>query len=284
MELNPFDPLFRIPFLAGLLAALALSLLGAFLRLREEWLAALGLAHLAAGGGLAGMAVGLPVAAGGAVAGIAAASAKALLGSRGNTAYALMILLGWSLTLLLAANSRLGESLAHALVDGQLYFAGAWELIGLAVLVLATALTLPWLARRLLRARFFPLYERANRLPAWRWHLVFDLLVAIGIALGTATMGLMAAFACAFVPAWLAFRGAGSWRQTLILAPVFGGLAYLAAFLLALAWDQPFGPVMVAVLLFEAPLVLGGFRLRGRVRGGVAAGKKPSERRLDPGQ
>lgn len=267
MELNPFDPLFRTPFLAGLLAAAVLSLLGAFLRLREEWLAALGLAHLAAAGGLAGMAVGLPVMAGSTAAGIGAASAKALFGSRGNTAYAVMILLGWSLTLLLAANSPLGESLAHALVDGQLYFAGARELIGLVALTLVTALTLPWLARRLLRARFFPMYERANRLPAWRWHLAFDLLAALGIALGTATMGLMAAFACAFVPAWLAFRLADSWRQTLVLAPVLGVLAYIAAFLLALGLDQPFGPVMVAVLLLEAALATGAMAVReGRSR------------------
>lgn len=263
MDLNPFDPLFRIPFLAGLLAAAVLSLLGAFLRLREEWLAALGLAHLAAAGALAGMAAALPVMAGSAIAGIGAASAKALLGSRGNTAYAVMILLGWSLTLLLAANSPLGESLAHALVDGQLYFAGVREVMGLLVLAVATVLTLPWLGRRLLRARFFPLYERANALPAWRWHLGFDLLVALGIALGTATMGLMAAFACAFVPAWLAFRLAGSWRQTLILAPVLGVLAYVSAFLLALGLDQPFGPVMVAALLLEAALIRGGAALGG---------------------
>ena len=36
------DPLFRIPFLVGLLVSIVLPLMGALLRLREEWLAALG--------------------------------------------------------------------------------------------------------------------------------------------------------------------------------------------------------------------------------------------------
>lgn len=266
MDLSPFDPLFRLPFAAGLLAVLALSVLGVFLRLREEWLAALGLAHIAAAGGLAGMALGLPLVFGSPLAAALGAAVKALFGSRGNTAYALMILFGWSLSLLLAANTPLGESLAHALVDGQLYFAGGRELLGLGILAALASVALPGLGRRLLRARFFPLYERANRLRAWRWHLGFDLLVAVAIALGTATMGLMAAFACAFVPAWLAFRVAGSWRQAQALALLFGAAAYLAAFLVALRLDQPFGPVMVAVLLLEAPLVLAFVALRRALR------------------
>lgn len=37
------DPLFRVPFANGLLLALLLPLLGAYVRLRNEWLAALGL-------------------------------------------------------------------------------------------------------------------------------------------------------------------------------------------------------------------------------------------------
>ncbi|MBA1146282.1 ABC transporter, partial [Ectothiorhodospiraceae bacterium WFHF3C12] len=44
------DPLFRVPLAAGLLLAAALPPLGALLRLRGEWLAALGLAHVSAAG------------------------------------------------------------------------------------------------------------------------------------------------------------------------------------------------------------------------------------------
>ena len=243
------DPLFRLPLANGLLVALVLPLLGNLLRLREEWLAALGLAHLSAAGTLAGMGLNLPSVVGGPLAAAGGALAKALAGARGNTAYAVMILLGWSATLVLAANTALGESLAHALVDGQLYFSGWPELIGLAALAAVTLATLRPLMARLIRAHFFPEHERANRLPAWRWHLGFDVLVAAGMALGTATVGLMGAFALAFLPAWAAFARAGSWRAGLAWSVGLGVAGYAGAFAAAMAGDQPFGPVLVAGLL-----------------------------------
>jgi zinc/manganese transport system permease protein len=46
------DPIFRLALLDGLLLALVLPLLGAALLLRDEWLAALGFANLAAAGAL----------------------------------------------------------------------------------------------------------------------------------------------------------------------------------------------------------------------------------------
>jgi zinc transport system permease protein len=234
------------------------------LRLRDEWLAALGLAHLAAASALAGMAVGLPIVVGGPVGAVAGVLAKSVFGIQGNTAYALMILIGWSLTLLLAANTPLGEALAHAMVEGQLYFAGVGHLSALLLLGLAVFTLLPWLTPRLLHARFFPEHDRANRLPAWRWHLSFDLLIAFAMALGTASVGLMAAFAFVFIPPWVAFHIAGGWRMAVVLSALFGLLAYLIGFSCALALDQPFGPLMVAVLLLEVPIVylLHGLQLR----------------------
>ena len=249
------DPLFRIPLAAGAVAAALLPLLGALLRLREEWLAALGLAHIAAAGSLAGMGLGVPAVAGGPAAAGLAGILKTFTAARGNTAYAVMILLGWSATLVLAANTPLGESLAHAMVDGQLYFAGWPELAGLLAFAAVTLAALPWLMHRLIRARFFPEHERANRLPAWRWHLAFDLLVAAGMALGTATVGLMGAFALAFLPPWAAFRLAPGWRAALGLSLGLGLGAYGVAFAAAMAWDQPFGPVLVAVLLLASAAV-----------------------------
>jgi zinc/manganese transport system permease protein len=249
------DDLFLIPFLAGLPLVLLLAWLGPLLRLRDEWLATLGLAHLAGAGGLAGLAAGLPTVLGAPLAALAGAWLKFRLAGQGggrhnlgNSLYAAMILLGWTATLLIAANTPLGDALAHALVDGQLYFAGqgelvvAWGLLGLGVAAL------PWLTPRLLRASLFPQHETANRLPAWRWHLGFDLLVALAVAVGTATLGLMGTFALVFLPAWVAFRRAGNWRRGTLLSLGLGLACYLAAFALALALDQPFGPVLVAVL------------------------------------
>lgn len=248
------DPLFRLPLAAGLLMAVTLPLLGMLLRLREEWLAALGLAHLAAAGALGGLALHLPVVIGGPLGALTGVLVKSLSGARGNTAYAFMILAGWGVTLLIAANTPLGAAMGHALIDGQLYLAGPKELAATGALALVLTLALPWLVPRIIHARFFPLHERANRLPAWRWRLTFDVLVALGMAIGTATIGLMGAFALVFGPAWMAFRIAPSWRAALLLSALWGVASYLIAFALALMLDQPFGPMLVATLVVGALL------------------------------
>lgn len=254
------DSLFVIPFGAGLTVAILLPLLGNLLRLRDEWLATLGLAHLAAATALVGMAFALPPIFGAPLGALAGAGFKHVSGSRGHSAYGLMILVGWSAGLLVAANTALGDALAHAVVDGQLYFAG-WREFWLDCLLLVCASPLlHWLTPRLIAARLFPTHEVANRLPAWRWHLGFDLLAALGIALATATVGLMAAFALIFVPPWLAFRFAPDWRRAGVIASAIGVGAYLAAFTLALLLDQPFGPVLAAVLILA--VAVAGFRCR----------------------
>lgn len=247
-----FDPLFRIPFLVGLLLAAALPPLGAGLRLRDEWLAALGIAHLAGASALLGLATGVPAVLGAPVGAVLGALAKSLGRLAGNTVYALMILLGWSTSLLVAANTPLGSVMGHALLDGQLYFVGQAHLGAVVLLGLLSVAALPWLLPRLVRARLFPGYERANRLPAWRWHTGFDVLAALAIAIGAASLGLMGAFALAFVPPWIAFRLSSNWRAALWLSIALGLGAYLTAFVVALMWDQPFGPVLVACLLSGA--------------------------------
>lgn len=243
------DPLFRLPLLAGLLLAALLPVMGALLMLRDEWLAALGLSHLAAASALLGSSLGLPTLIGGTAGALAGGALKTRFEARGNVAYAFMILIGWSATLLIGANTELGERLAHALVEGQLYFAGVSELAAALALTAAAIWILPRILPQLLRSRFFPRFEQANDLPSWRWHLAMDLLAAASLAIGTLTVGLMGTFALVLIPSWVAFRMAPSWRWTLIGAGLVGVVGYLVAFALALRLDQPFGPMLVVVLI-----------------------------------
>jgi ABC-type Mn2+/Zn2+ transport system permease subunit len=96
--------------------------------------------------------------------------------------------------------------------------------------------------------RMFPDFFRASGLSAWRFHLVFDLLVAAGLALATASIGVMGAFGLVFVPSMIAYRIGPSWKCALLVAIVISLLAYITSFLLAFMIDQPFGPVLVIVL------------------------------------
>ncbi len=257
-----FDTLFAVPFLSGLLIAAVLSAVGVLLRLRDEWLAALGFAHLAGASALIGLAIHLPAVLGATFGAALGALIKTLGRFRGNSVYALMILAGWSISLLVAANTALGSAIGHAMVEGQLYFAGVPHLTAAILLAVATLAGLYWLMPIIIRDRLFPGHDAANRLPAWRWHLVFDLLTATSMAVATATLGLMAAFALVFIPPWLAFRLAKSWKQALMISLIFGTATYIGAFLLALRLDQPFAPVLAALLLVIAGGVRGHWKSR----------------------
>lgn len=258
-----FAPMFRVPFATGLLLAVVLPALGLYLRLRREWLAALGFAHLAAAGGVLATFLGVPAL--GAALGAAAlgAVAKGIPRRADNSVYALFILLGWSAMLLGAANSYEGALLGQALVDGQLYFATRDHLAAALALAAATAVLLPRLSSGLLREEFFPGTEQANRRPVRRRAFCFDLLVAGTVALGALAVGIMAAFALLFLPAWAAWAVAARWRGAVALAVLLSVTAYVAAYVLAILLDQPFGPMLAATLLLLAPLRLLRYRHRG---------------------
>jgi len=255
-----FDQMFLLPFLNGLVLAALLSVVGAWVRLREEWLAALGLAQISAAGVVLGAIVTEPGILVALAAAALAAAVKAFIGRAGNDTYAVMILLGWSATLIGASVTAHGDELGRALVQGQLYFTGREQLMGMLALAVVAAGLLPWLSPRLLLGRFFPDHFRANGVPNPKHDIVFDVLAAVTLALAATAIGVMAAFALVFIPPWVAFRVAQGWRKTLVWSAGLGIVAYLIAFVAAIRLDQPFGPVLVAVLLV---LALGRLFVRG---------------------
>lgn len=251
-----WDPMFRLPLLTGLLLAVALPLLGAGLRLREQWLSSLGIAQVAAAGGVAGALLHLPIIAGALIGALLAGVARAVVATTRNEHYALMLLAGWAGVMLLAMAGHDAHMTALHLLNGQLYFSSPSQL-GAAVLLLALVLaTGPRLARRLLQARLFPDHFRANRQPTWPHELGFEALVVAAVVLGIGTLGVMATFAMFFLPPWIAFRLARGWLPALALSVGLGSSACLGGFLLALALDLPFGPTLVALLVALAPLRL----------------------------
>ena len=252
-----WNELFLIPFLTGLCLALALPVLGCFLRLRDEWLAALAYAHVAAAGALLALVASFTPALGGMGAAALAGIGKRFFAARlaGGAAFAMLLLGGWAVSVLLASNQPLPERLGHALFDGQLYFSGNdnfYLVLPWCVLVVPL---LAWLSRQLLLARIYPDYFHAQHLPVWPVVSGFDLLAALTLALATMTLGVMGGFALIFVPPWIVFRRARSWRSGLLLSALIGLLAYVGAFAIALGLDQPFGPVL-AVLLIAVGLLI----------------------------
>lgn len=252
-----FDRLFLVPFINGLLLAVLLPVIGAYARLRGELLASLGVAQIAAAGiGLAAF-LGLSVVAGPLVAILTAATVKALAGRQaGNDAYAVMILAGWSVALLLAANTTRGDELARALLEGQIYFTTRVHLWTLAIIVAGAGAIGPWLSARVLVGSLFPDYFLANGVRNPRHAIIFDTLLATSLSVAATIIGVMGAFALVTVAPWVAFRFARGWRWTLWLSGAIGVLAYVASFAFAILLDQPYGPVLVLMLLIASAVRL----------------------------
>jgi len=250
--------LFGWQFLTGLLLSGFVPLLGNYLRLRNEWLAALGLTHIAAAGGVVGVLFSWPVLVTTLIFGLSGASVKALLNKPGNTVYAVMILTGWTLLLLISANHHHAHTLGQVLIDGQLYFTGLSHLIAAAVLTLTGGLLLYWLSPRVMREVIFPGQQSGNTEPVRVYNLAFDALVAITVAIAAITIGIMATFALVLLPAWTAYGLAKNWRNAIWLSALIGIVGYAIAFLVAIRLDQPFGPCLVTVLLVMSLLRLLG--------------------------
>ncbi len=261
-----FDPLFRLPFFAGLTAAVAVAVVGLYLRLRGEWLAALGFAHLAGAGGVAGLLLGAPPLAAALTASAVAVAIKGALQRSGNDVYAWMILFGWAAMMLGASMTYHAKLLGENLMEGQLYFVGAEELWATLIVAGAAAVLLPIISRRLLRHELFPGHDAANGKPLWPVTLGFDLIAAAVVAITALVMGVMAAFALVFIPAWLAFALAGGWRRAVAWAAGLAAAIYTAAFVTAMALDLPFATVLVGIAAALAPLRLLAGRLGGRLQ------------------
>lgn len=243
--------LFLIPFLTGLCFSIVLPILGAYLRMREEWLAALAYSHVAAAGALLGLVINVPPAVGGMVfAGLAAFSKRFAINKLARGAsYPLFLIGGWAGAVLLAANHPSIERFGHGLFDGQLFFSNMANL-GWALVFSGMSLLALWkMASQLLLAHVYPDFFRARTHASWSAKLGFDLLTALLLALATMSMGVMGVFALIFIPSWVAFRRASNWRYGLRLATGLGVSGYVIAFLLALTFDQPFGPTLAVVLI-----------------------------------
>ena len=247
-ELEPFF----VPALTGLGFALLLPLLGMYLHLRDEWLAALAFAQTAAAGALLAMYFGGPLILGGlsstAIAVVLKNTLEHTVQKLRSSIYALVLLSAWSTSILLAANLPLAERLGHALFDGQLYFTGPEHLASvLLALLLVVSLLYP-LSRRLLIAHCFPDLFKARAYSAGLVHSIFDTLVAFTLTLATMSIGIMAAFSLTFVPPFITWTWSKNWKQAKYMAVIISILSYSLAFYLAMHWDQPFGPTMALTL------------------------------------
>lgn len=247
--------LFFPAFLTGLCLAGFLALLGCYLRLRRETLAALAYAQAGAAGTLAAMSLEMPLVLGGLATALGAAGVKQVgirrpvWGTQPGTLYALLLLFAWAVGVLLTSNLPLAERLGRALFDGQLLLSGGEALVWVVPACILGMLLLQRASKALLLIQLFPdmarLQPRYVRISA----RLFDAIAALGIGMATLSLGVMAVFALILIPAWIAFTRQRSWRVALWSSVRMALLVYGFAFASALGLDQPFGPILVMALL-----------------------------------
>ena len=240
------DSIFYLPLLTGSIAAILLAWCGLLLRLRNESLAALSYAQAGGLGMVAAPLLGVATLPGALLGATAAALLKPWL-ARSADGLIVLLLATWGLSLLLLANLPSGEHVGRMMIDGQLYFTRLEHTLGLAIGLALASVLLPGLTRSIQRERLFPAHP-VSRMQ----NLNIELLLAGSLALAAASLGVMAAFALAFLPARIAFRLSSRWARALLLALTLGLAAHLSAFFLALHFDQPYGPVLTLTLLGAA--------------------------------
>ncbi|NJN45151.1 MAG: ABC transporter [Candidatus Competibacteraceae bacterium] len=242
-----------VPFLAGFLITAVLALAGNGLLLRGSTWQALALSQWAAVGGVLASVLVWPAWP------VSLALGAAVLGllKRGSDRERMplgVFLVGLAAVTLLATNHPRASLAAARWAEGQLYFAASGDLVAIAGVAVAALAMRAVLKRVWLHAQTHPDVP-ANQAPGTFQHgCELGWLVAT-IVLGTLTLGVPAALATLLFPAWTAAGFASDLKGLLYWTQVLALSGFVGAWLLALALDQPFAPVLVLVNLLVAVCV-----------------------------
>lgn len=237
------DLWWAVPFSGGLAVTLMLAFGGAGLFLRGSVWQALAVGQWSALGGVIAATVALPVVP--VAVGLAGVVMILLHRLRDRERWPLALFLGGLALITLFATNLPQASLAAARwAEGQVYFLDRELLWIIGAGAVASLVLAPLLVRIWLYAQAAPDVGRhaADRslfvgLEAAWW---------VGVlVLGTAALGLPAALAALLLPAWSAASVARGLRGFLVGSLLLGAAAFLLAWLSALHFDQPFGPVFV---------------------------------------
>lgn len=230
-------------FLSGIFIAVACSLLGVFLILRRDSMIGHGLSHIT----FAGIALGLflnvlPLLTALVVAvltSLVIMFIKQRAGLHGDTAIAIFSSLGLAVGVLLASLANrfnvdllsylFGEILAIRPIE-------VWLSLGLAgVVVLVVVLNY----HRFLFMTFDRESARASGINVGRSDMLITLLTAVTVVLGMKVVGILLVSALIVIPAAAGLQLAGSFKQAIGLAIVFGILSAALGLLISFYLDLP---------------------------------------------
>jgi zinc/manganese transport system permease protein len=260
----------RHAFLAGTATALAAGPAGYFIVLRNQVFATDALGHTAFTGGLAGLVLGVPLAAGVYASTIAVSLGIGSAGGRGRGRdVAIGIVFAWVLGLgvlflgiYTAGHSGAGGSLGIAVLFGSILGLSAQQAAVAAAAGAATCVLLLAACRPLLFASLDPDVAAARGVPTGALSALFLVLLALTVAEAAQTIGALLVFSLLVTPAAVAQR---------LTSRVYAGLALSAALAVGFVWaglvlafwtPWPVGSLVTGVAFAALLAVLVGERVR----------------------
>ena len=254
---------------AGLLIALACSILGVFLVLRRDAMLGHGLAHVTFGGVALGLllklsplwtALGVAV-----LAAILLLKLREAAGLHGDTAIGIVSSIGFALGIIIASVSGSFSVELFSYLFGNILAIGPGEVWTSAILALTVVFIVVLNYHDLVAATFDRELARTAGIPVGQLDVVLAVLSAVTVVLAMKVVGLLLVAALIVIPAATSLQVAGNFRRAIVWSGGAGILSVLGGLTASTALDLPASGtiVMVQAVLFGAVWATARFLRKG---------------------
>jgi len=246
----------RLAAVAGVAAALSLSILGVYVVLKRVVFVGLTLATVATLGAAVALARHWPVEAAAIAAALAAASLLALAAAPRRIPAESLV--GWgyaaasALTVLVLATSSADAEAMHLLFGNVLAISPSHTLL-LAIIAAAVVAVHVLFVKRFVLVVFDLEAARAAGIATTAWTLFLYLTIGGATASAVHETGALLVFALLTLPATAALLLTKGLKAAFFAAPAIAVTCVLAGLVLSFRWDLPTGPFTVALLAAAVP-------------------------------
>lgn len=248
------QPFVQRAFIIGIIVALLSSFLSVYIVLKRLSLIGDGLAHSAYGGLAIGLAVGLyPTLIGAAIVILASLGmTKAIRSGRlaGDAAVAVFLELGLATGVFVTSVTlNYGYSL-DSLLFGSILLV-TWPQIYTASAVLAATLLLTFVFyKQMLYTVFDQVQAQAGGIATWRMDYLLSVLTGIAVVAAIPIVGILLISSLVLLPGLISVQLARSFKQTFLMAPVFGLAAVIFGLMLSITVPNaaPGGAIVLVAL------------------------------------
>ncbi|MDT8394854.1 MAG: metal ABC transporter permease [bacterium] len=245
-------------FAAGLLIALACSVLGVFLVLRREAMLGHGLAHVTFGGVALGLLLGIsPIWTALVVAVLASGlllKLRETMGLHGDTAIGIVSSVGFALGVVIASASGRFSVELFSYLFGNILAISTGEVFSSVILAGVVIVTVALNYNDLVSITFDNELAKSSGIPVARLDLLVAVLSAVTVVLAMKVVGLLLVAALIVIPAATALQLAPSFRSAIILSCIAGMSSVAAGLVASYYLDLPASGsiVLVETVLFIA--------------------------------